>query len=619
MARTPERDGGFAPIEDYAIVGNKRTAALVAADGAIDWLCPQGFDRPSAFAALLSRGGGSITLAPEAPSMVERRYRPDTNVLETTFSTEHGAVRVTDAMCLPAAGALDYNQLVRRIDGLTGSVSMSWCVAPRFGDGRRAGQVGRRAGHAVIADGEHVLAVEAHHIGEVELCDDRVQGRYVCHGGDVGVLGLSSFDTGPLAFAGAGELVRRIESTAGHWERWLARCTYDGPWREAVLRSALALDLMVDAYSGAIVAAPTMGLPEQIGGQRNYDYRYAWLRDDSLTLEAMLRLGFTEQVHASLRWMFDATARTHPRLQPMYRLDGRLVPRAQALDLGGYRGSGPVLRGNGAAEQLQLGCFGDVLDMTWRYVQHGNGLADHVAVRLAELGDFVCLVWEQPDSGLWELAERRHYTQSKLGCELALQRAIQLATDGLVPDQNVARWKRAQDALRRYVHEHCWSESKQAYTRAAGSEELDAAVLLASRGSFLSDEPRRLSMTIDAVERELGAGGPLMYRYSGQRGQEGAFLACSFWAAEALARCGRLEEAEAKMDALVALGNDVGLYSEEIDPDTMGFRGNMPQALSHLALVNAADVIHTTRQSASPSRADDGHVAGLDTAERAEI
>jgi GH15 family glucan-1,4-alpha-glucosidase len=592
MAR---RIDGYAPIREYAVIGNKRTAALVAADGAIDWLCPAGFDQPSAFGALLdSRRGGAFTLAPVAPFSTERRYRPSTNVLETTFSTEQGSVRVTDAICLPAARPLDFNQIVRKVDGLSGTVAMQWRVDPRFDYGRRAGRIEHRAGVALIVDGEHVLAVQAHGAGEVETAGGAVHGGFACADGDTAVLALSSFDVGPLAFSGADELVERLEATAEHWERWSCGCAYEGPWREAVLRSALALDLMVDAHSGAIIAAPTMALPEQIGGERNYDYRYAWLRDGSLTLEAMLRLGFSEQVHASLRWMLQATAHTHPRLRPMYRIDGRATLADRELALDGYRGSRPVMLGNSAQSQLQLGTYGDVFDMVWRYVRRGNALAGGVAVRLAELADFVCLIWRRPDSGLWELGEERQYTQSKLACALALQRADELAELGMIPASDVPRWTTTRDEIRRYVRERCWSDRLQAYTRAADSEQLDAAVLLTARGSFVADEPERLSSTIDAVLGELGAGGPLLYRYSGMRGQEGAFLACSFWMVEALARCGRAAEAARMMDELVALGSDVGLYSEEIDPASMGFRGNMPQALTHLALVNAADVLRQT-------------------------
>jgi len=320
-----------------------------------------------------------------------------------------------------------------------------------------------------------------------------------------------------------------------------------------------------------------MALPEAIGGKRNYDYRYAWLRDANLTLEAMLRLGYGEQVHASLAWMLGATCRTHPLLRPIHRLDG-----SPSL---------PVRLGNPAQDQLQLGAYGDMLDTVFKYVADGNALDDESALRMAELADFAGEIWMRPDSGIWELPQREHYTQSKLACWLALHRAQQLARRGVLPATSLARWHDQARRIRAYVRRRCWSEQQQAYARAAGSDELDAGVLLPARGAFIADEPERLSSTIDALRRELGAGGPLLYRYTGMREQEGAFVACSFWMIEALARVGRLDEARAAMDEMVALASDVGLYSEEIDPDTLEFRGNLPQALSHLALVNAADVL----------------------------
>ena len=607
----PQRIDGYAPIEDYAVIGNKRTAALVAADGSIDWFCAAGFDQPSVFGALVDqRSGGAFTLAPRTAYTTERRYRPSTNVLETTFSTEQGRVRLTDAMCLPAVRPLDYNQIVRKVEGLSGTVTMRWHVEPRFGYGRRSGRVAYRAGVPVIVDGDHALAIEAYGAGDIEAADGAVRGNFRCAAGDTAVFAVSSFDIGPFALSGADVLVQRLEATAEYWHRWSQGSTYHGPWAEAVLRSALALDLMVDAQRGAIIAAPTTGLPEQLGGERNYDYRYAWLRDSNLTLEAMLRLGFIEQVHASLRWMFEATAHTHPRLQPIYRIDGRAGPTDRDLDLDGYRSSRPVRVGNSAQSQLQLGCYGDVFDMVWRYVDHGNALSDRVAERLAELADFVCLAWRRPDSGLWELDNERQYTQSKLACGLALDRARVLALRGMIPDDSAEQWATTEGDIHRYVREHCWSDRLQSYTRAADTEELDAAVLLAARGTFLVDEPARLSSTIDAVRRELGAGGPLVYRYSGMQGNEGAFLACSFWIAEAMARCDRLDDAEAMMDELVTLANDVGLFSEEIDPETRGFRGNMPQALTHLALVNAADVCRRSRHAAGSDAGMADDIAG---------
>jgi GH15 family glucan-1,4-alpha-glucosidase len=574
------------------LIGDKRSAALVGRDGAVDWLCPQRFDGSSVFGALLDgERGGAFTLAPEdAVVRTERRYLPKTNVLETTFVTAGGTVRVTDAMALPTGG-LDYSQLIRRVEGVAGEVAMRWRVAPRFGYGARAGSARRVGGVPVIADGDALaLAVQAHGAPEPDVGDGAVGGAFSCRTDTTILLSVSSFDCGPLAFSSAEQLATRLQRTFEHWENWSRDCPDVGAWGAACERSLLALDLMVDATTGGIVAAPTLGLPERIGGDRNYDYRYCWLRDTNLTLEAMLRMGLVDQVHASLRWMFEATERSHPWLSPVFTVDGDAVPAERALDLGGYGGSQPVRVGNRARDQLQLGCYGDVFDMVWMYVQLGNGLTDDAARRLVELADFACRVWERPDSGLWELPEPAHFTQSKLACALALRRAAQLADRGAIPEDDLERWHDTHEAIRAYLHRHCWSDARKAYTMAAGTEELDAAVLLAARGGILLEEPDRLSSTVDALRAELGAGGALLYRSTRLRDHEGAFLACSFWMAEALARLGRGDEAAAMLDELLHHANDVGLLAEQVDPASGTFRGNFPQALSHLALINAADV-----------------------------
>jgi GH15 family glucan-1,4-alpha-glucosidase len=588
--RRPERIDGYAPLRDYAVIGTKRTAALVALDGAIDWLALPRFDGPSIFGALLDQTtGGRFTLQPRDPFEAERRYLEDTNVLETTFTTAGGAVRVTDAMSLPITRSLDFNEIVRRVDGVSGEVELVWCVEPRFAYGAHGGEIVARGDVPVFCHGGLSIALQVHGLGAPACAGGIARGGCVLRKGDVGVLALSCFEGGPLAFAGRDQLLARLDDTVEHWRRWSQVCSYDGPWASAVRRSALALELLVDDTHGAIVAAPTMGLPEAIGGQRNYDYRYAWLRDGNLTLEAMLRLGFHEQVHVSLDWMLRAIRPTHPRLRPIYRLDGRPRLPDEKLDLEGYRRSAPVTLGNGAQAQLQLGNYGDVFDTVWNYVREGNALDRECAQRLSELADYVCLIWNHPDAGLWELPQMQDYTQSKLACWLALHRAQELIDAGALPAGH-ENWAAEQDAIREYVERRCWSQERGAYARAAGSNELDAAVLLPARGTFLTEEPERLGATVDAIRAELGAGGPLLYRYSGMQDEEGAFLACSFWMVEALARIGRLDEATAAMDELVALGNDVGLYSEEIDPGSLEFRGNLPQALTHLALVNAADV-----------------------------
>ena len=590
--RSPVRVDGYAPIRDYAVIGNKRTAALVALDGSIDWLALPSFGDPSVFGALLDRRrGGRFALSPTVPFTVERRYLEGTNVLTTTFHAAEGSVRVTDAMSRPTAQGLLWNQVVRRIDGVAGRVPMAWSVEPRFDYGATAVAPERRGEVPVFVHGPDVLAVEAFDAGEPRASGESLRAETVVEEGDVAVIALSAFHDEPLTFSTRAHLLERLESTAARWRHWLEGCRYDGPWSEAVLRSALALDLLVEDESGAIAAAATMGLPERIGGDRNYDYRYAWVRDTNLTLEAMLRLGLRDQVHTSLGWIMRAARSTQPRLRPMYQLDGRVELPDRRLPLEGYRGSSPVILGNGAQDQLQLGNWGDVFDMTLRYVHDHGALGPGQGSQLAAQADFLCRVWRRPEASIWELADEQQYTQGKLASWLAFDRAVCLAEEGHLPDGHVEQWRREADELARYIATRCWSERRQAYARTADGDELDAAVLLAARGSFLQDDPERLSSTIDAIRGELGAGGPLVYRYSGMQDQEGAFLACSFWLAEALAAAGRNDEAVEAMDALVGLASDVGLYSEEIDPSDGAFLGNLPQALTHLALINAASSI----------------------------
>jgi GH15 family glucan-1,4-alpha-glucosidase len=586
-----ERIDGYAAIRDYAVIGNKRTAALVALDGSIDWLCLPDLAGASVFGALLdARHGGSLALRPAMPFSATRRYVEDTNVLETTFETADGTVTVTDAMTRPIAHGLVWNQIVRRIDG-SGPVPMEWVVAPRFDYGAVGVEPGRRVGAPVFVHGEHALAVEAHGVGTPEATAAAVRGAFTTTPGETAVLALSAFHAEPITLSGPERLLQRLDATIERWRRWMTECTYAGPWAAAVRRSALALDLLVDDQSGAIAAAVTMGLPERIGGSRNYDYRYGWLRDTNLTLGAMQRLGFRDQVHMSLAWMFRSLLRTRPRLRVMYQLDGSPRLPERDLPLPGYRGSRPVTLGNSAQDQVQLGNYGDVFDMARAYARDGAALPPQADRELADAADYLCRIWRNTDASIWELGERRHYTQGKLAAWLALTHAADLAQDGHLPAHRAAAWRREAGAVERYIHEHCWSDRLQSYARARDSDELDAAVLLATRGSFLEDEPGRLDSTIDAIRTGLGAGGPLVYRFSGAAEIEGAFLACSFWMVEALVHAGRVDEAATTMDELVALANDVGLYSEEIDPATGAFLGNLPQALSHLALVNAAAAV----------------------------
>jgi len=585
----PGRAGGYAPIGDYAAIGDGRTIALVARDGSIDWLPVPAMDGPAVFAALLDpERCGRFELAPVQEHGVSRGYLEGTNVLETRFETAEGAVTVTDALSLQDGGQLSWVELVRRVRAQGGRVRMRYLLAPRFDFAQRETALERR-GEAIMARcGSSAMAFRCWDAGEPLHSSDRIEGEFELSDGQEALLTCAFVDAEPIPLPPREEIERRLQRTADAWRRWLGFHSYRGPWREAVDRSLLALKLLITADSGAMAAAATSSLPEHVGGERNYDYRYAWLRDSAFALDALGAAGYREQVHASLSWMLAASEPTHPRMEPFYTLAGG-VPRTHTqLPLAGYRGSRPVVKGNSASGQLQLGCYGNLLETIALYVSHGNALDPHTGVRVGEVADHVCRIWGNVDSGIWELPRKRHYTTSKINCWVALDRAVRLAERGEAPSEGVPRWRRGAEEIRAWVQTNCFSPARHSYTFYAGGEELDAAVLLAARVGFLDGEDPRLHSTVEAVRDELGADGPLLYRYSGQQGEEGAFLACSFWLVEALARMGRAQEARETMDELVALANDVGLFAEEMDPASGEMLGNFPQALTHLSLVNAA-------------------------------
>jgi GH15 family glucan-1,4-alpha-glucosidase len=599
------RAGGYAPIGDYAAIGDGRTVALVSRDGSIDWLPLPTIDRAAAFAAILdARRGGSFHLRPEGAFGVERRYLDGTNILETTFTSAGGVLRVTDALVMQDGGLLPWVELVRQAVCLAGAVRVRWSVTPRFGFGGEETNVTLIDGVPVALGDRLRVAVLTWDFGTPVLSDSEVAGAADLVEGDENLVALVVTDNEPIPHPPRAEVEARLQGTRDAWRRWLGTGAdaYDGPWRPAVERSALALKLLVHAPSGAMAAAATSGLPERIGGDRNYDYRFAWIRDASFALDALSRLGFRDQVHASLSWLLGATEQTHPRLAPLYELDGRVPRGTRELPLDGYRGSRPVQLGNGASTQLQLGNFGDLFDTVWNYVRHGNSLDPATATRLAETASFVCDVWMHEDSGLWELPRNRHYTISKMSCWLALTRAIALAEQGQLERRGVQRWRETAAKIRDFVETRCFSKERRSYTFHADSDDLDCAVLLASEFEYADPRGDRMNGTIDAVRAELAGGGPLLYRYTGMRDQEGCFLACSFWLVSALAKAARLTEAEQAMEELVELANDVGLYSEEIDPASRELLGNFPQALTHLSLIRAATTLADAKRDEGGNR-----------------
>jgi GH15 family glucan-1,4-alpha-glucosidase len=587
--------GGYAPIRAYAAIGDGRTVALVALDGSIDWLPLPDLDSPSVFAAILdAREGGRFALEPDVPYRATRRYLPDTNLLETTFTTDGGEVRVTDGLLFHGSGLVPLRELVRLIEGVTGTVPMRWVVEPRFRYASSPTALVARDGVAVASSGADAIAIRSFDAGELRIDDGRVSGRSIVGSGSTSMVVLAAARGEPLVFPGRAETLTRLEETRDAWRMWVGALTYDGPFREAVLRSGLALKLLVFAPSAAIAGAATTSLPEEIGGVRNWDYRYSWIRDAAFTIGAFLALGYPTEAKAYFWWLMNASQITAPRLQVLYQLDGDPRAREHTLALSGYAESRPVRVGNAAVDQTQLDIYGALFQCAWLYANEGNTFDRDVAARLAKIADLVCEMWMSPDSGLWEVrSEPRHFTHSKMMCWVALDRAISLAASSRIPSGHVSRWTSERDAVRAFVEDRCWSDRLHSYVRSADSEDLDASVLLGSLLGYADPAGARMVGTLGAIDRQL-RDGALVRRYSGEdgvSGAEGAFLTCSFWLVDALARAGRVSQAVDLMDQLVGMANDVGLYSEEVDPRNGAFLGNFPQALTHLALIGAATAI----------------------------
>jgi GH15 family glucan-1,4-alpha-glucosidase len=596
----PTSEADYRPIGDYAIVGDGRTAALVSRTGSIDWLCLPSFASPSLFAAILDRQrGGRFGIRPSGPFTSRRRYLGDSPVLETTFETAVGTVRVTDFMPVLAGSPLardiaSERELVRIVEGVSGAVELDIVFVPRPDYGRRPVRLverGKLGWFSVERDRAYIL----HSDVPFRPCDgaSALGCRLRVAAGEKRYLSLvfACDDVAAIAPLGV-HADARLEATLAWWERWSGLCPYRGPYRTEVMRSVLVLKLLTYALSGAVVAAPTASLPEAIGAARNWDYRFTWLRDASLTLRAFVDLGHRAEGAVFLDWLLNTTRLTRPCLQVLYDVYGRTRMHEEDLDhFEGYRGSRPVRIGNAAETQLQLDVYGSVVMAAHDYVVRGGRLDRFERRMLTGFGKVVCDRWREPDNGIWEIrGGRRHHVHSKMMCWVALDRLLRLAADGHVriPRDRVER-ERA--AVAEAIETDGFDPDLNAYVAAFGNREPDAALLLMARFGYKDPSDPRMVGTYDFLRRELGRG-PLIMRYrhgyDGMPSPEGAFGICSFWQVDYLARRGDVQEAVRLFDRLLDYANDLGLFAEEIDPDTGEALGNFPQAFTHVGLIAAA-------------------------------
>jgi GH15 family glucan-1,4-alpha-glucosidase len=589
----------YPPIAEHGLIGDLHTVALVGTDGTIDWYCCPNFDSPSVFAAILdAERGGHFALKPSAGDWETRQlYFPDTNVLITRFLTPEGVGEVEDFMPVGEYTAGAHRQrLIRRVVAVRGAMHFELECAPRFDYGRQRHRTTRHEHGVLFESAGSRLALETE--TPIELHDADVRASFELMAGQSATFILEHVPDAYHAHGHSAEETRGLfESTVAHWRRWLSRSGYVGRWRETVHRSALTLKLLTYVPTGAIVAAPTTSLPEVPGGERNWDYRYTWIRDAAFSLYALLRLGFTDEAATFMDWLTERVADERREafgpLQIMYGIDGRRELPEQQLDhLEGYRGSSPVRIGNDAAAQLQLDIYGELVDSIYLYNKHGTPISHDAWEDLRRIVEWVCDNWDQADEGIWETrGGRHHFTYSRLQCWVAVERALRIATSRGLP-ANRPRWEQARDRIYGQIIASGWNPTRRAFVQHHDTRVLDASLLLMPLVKFLAPTDPRWLSTLDAIGQEL-VSDSLVYRYNveaspdGLRGAEGTFSMCTFWYVEALARAGRLEDARLVFEKMLTYANHLGLYAEEIGP-TGEQLGNFPQAFTHLALISAA-------------------------------
>ena len=598
----------YKPIEDYGVIGDLSTIALVGDDGSIDYMCLPHFDSPSIFVALLDdKKGGRFSITPAIKGARRKQmYLPDTNILLTRFLSDDGVGEITDFMVIDDD---DRTQaIVRRVKGIRGPFSFHLRCAPRFDYARAHHKVEQR-------DDEILFVAEDEDDTKLRL---RTPVPLTVEGGDaVGEFTLGSGETVDFileialpddenASAAPGFVDNAFLHTLQYWRSWVGHSQYQGRWREMVSRSALTLKLLTSEPCGSIAAAGTFGLPEQVGGQRNWDYRYTWIRDGAFSIATLIRLGFTEEARAFVKWIYDryVDAEVPGILQIMYGIDGRKELPEETLDhLEGYRGSSPIRVGNAAFGQLQLDIYGELLHMLDLHDEHVEPLSYDLWRHVAESLNWVCKNWDRPDEGIWEIrGGQQEFLYSRLMSWVALDRGIRIATRHSLPAP-VERWLKTRDQIHSDIYHEFWNEERNGFVQYKGSKTLDSSALLAPLIGFIASRDQRWLATMDAIEREL-VSDALVLRYltetaaaDGLTGTEGTFCMCSYWYIECVARAGELEKARLLFEKMHGYANHLGLYAEEMDP-TGSYLGNFPQAFTHWGLIHAALFLHDALEDA---------------------
>src|SRR5688572_29918346 len=608
----PANVGGYLPIAEHGLIGDLHTVALVGTEGTIDWYCCPRFDAPSLFGALLDRErGGYWRLAPAGTDWTTKQlYFPDTNILITRFLSPHGVGEVQDFMPVASSGHRPH-RLIRRLLCVRGQVTFRVEVEPRFDYGRQAHRTRLHQRGAVFES--PTLTVTLNSPLPLERSEEGVRAHFDLRAGQSATFVLESIGEGdePRRYS-EDETRQELDDTVAFWRRWLSRSRYEGRWRETVHRSALTLKLLTYAPTGAIVAAPTTSLPEQpSSGARNWDYRYTWIRDAAFSLYALLRLGFTDEAGAFMSWLTDRFRETQSSgtgpLQIMYGIDGRADLEEQILGhLEGYCGSSPVRIGNGAAAQLQLDIYGELIDSVYLFNKYGTPISHDSWMDLTKVVEWVCENWDQADEGIWEVrGGRQDFTYSRLMSWVALERAIRIATQRGLP-ANRLQWQTERDRIYHQIMAKGWHEERQAFVQHYETDVLDASVLMMPLTKFISPTDPRWLSTLDAISDEL-VSDSLVYRYNveaspdGLEGEEGTFSICTFWYVEALAQAGRLDEARLAFEKMLTYSNHLGLYAEQIGK-TGEALGNFPQAFTHLALISSGHYLDRTLDRGRGSR-----------------